>query len=35
MERMTTSGTGAPEAGAAFDRLLGELRPKLTAIAPA
>src|SRR5262245_21824193 len=29
MERMTTSGTGAAEAGAAFDRLLGELRPKL------
>jgi RNA polymerase sigma-70 factor (ECF subfamily) len=27
IERMTTSGT--PEAGAAFDRLLGELRPKL------
>src|SRR5215470_14338539 len=27
--RMTTSGTGTPEAGAAFDRLLGELRPKL------
>src|SRR5262245_11079066 len=29
IERMTTSGTGTPEAGAAFDRLLGELRPKL------
>ncbi len=29
IERMTTSGTGTSEARAVFDRLLGELRPKL------
>src|SRR5262245_19035643 len=29
IERMTTSDTGTSEARAAFDRLLGELRPKL------